>query len=350
MRRSVGVQPYGRCSICTLEFKQCHAFQSSSVRYLLILMIFAVLLVPSGWPLKLLLLGMLVVHVFQGTLDHRATNELVEGQRKLHLATKQLSEANQSLETNVRERTSALRSSNVDLAKANVELIQISNRQGQMVVDLSHELRTPLASIKGASQNLLDEIPGPINQDQREYLEIVTEHAERLTEDAQKIIDTARGQRTAVELSLKRVNLEELIRDVARGVEPAAKQRDIKLHVEGPQEVLVDLDVPKLRTVVENLLSNAVKFTDEGGLVTVAIDDAPDAVCVRVVDTGVGISEAELPNIFERFARGSTDRPGTGVGLALSRELARMHGGDIVAKSAPGTGSEFSLRIPRSAA
>jgi signal transduction histidine kinase len=236
------------------------------------------------------------------------------------------------------------------LARANVELIEISNRQGQMVVDLSHELRTPLASIKGAAQNLLDEIPGTINQDQREYLDIVKDHADRLTLDAQKIIDTARGQRTAVELSLKKVNLEELIREVARGVEPAAKQRDIKLHVEGPRDVLVDLDVPKLRTVVENLLSNAVKFTDEGGRVTVAIDETPHEVRVRVADTGIGIEKHELPKIFERFARGRTDRPGTGVGLALSRELARMHGGDIIATSEPGRGSEFALCLPRVAA
>jgi signal transduction histidine kinase len=343
MRRSVKVQPYGRCSICTLKFRQCHAFRSSSVRYLVIGMIFAVLLVPTGWPLKLLLLATLAALVYQGTLDHKATNELADGQRRLRALTS-------SLEHQVQARTADLRRSNVDLARANVELIQISNRQGQMVVDLSHELRTPLASVKGAAQNMLDEIPGPITQDQREYLDIIVEHAERLTEDAQDIIDAARGQKAAVKLTLKKVRLDELIREVARGVEPAAKQRDIELKMNDLRDIELNIDAPKLRTVVENLLSNAVKFTDEGGKVTVALDDEPHEVRVRVVDTGIGISQSELPTIFERFARGSTDRPGTGVGLALSRELARMHGGDIVATSEPGRGSEFSLSLPRFAA
>lgn len=359
MRRNLAVQPYGRCSVCSLKFRNCHAFRSSSLRFVLILLIFSVLFVPGGWALNTVLLAMLAVHACQGTLDHKATNELVENQKRIQTVSNELRERNEELdharmglETEVAKRTGELRDASTRLATANVELIEMGEQRDRLVVDLSHELRTPLASIKGAAQNLLDGIPGPVNNDQREYLEIVGEHADRLIDDAQQIIETARGHRRAVQLTLQRVDLCELVRDVARGVAPAAEAQHVTVRLHTPANLNADTlelraDAPKLRTVVENLIANAIKFTDKGGEVDVEIESNRKELFVRVADTGIGIEEKQLPNIFERFTRIHTDRPGTGVGLALSRQLARMHGGDITASSQVGMGSQFQLCIPR---
>jgi signal transduction histidine kinase len=109
-------------------------------------------------------------------------------------------------------------------------------------------------------------------------------------------------------------------------------------------------DSAKLRKVVENLVGNALKFTDRGGKVQLDVSLDPDEVRVTVEDDGVGIAPGDVERVFDRFHRAHDDRPGSGLGLAITRDLVRLHGGDVLVKSAPGKGSTFAVVLPRRAA
>ncbi len=357
LRRNLKRQPYGRCSVCTLKYPQCHALQASGVSFVLVVLILSTV-VASGWVDHALVVAVLGLLTWQGRNTHERTDELIHSAHRLRAAGAALEERNAELRTarddlerQVAERTAELRARNVELARANLELMQRAEQRSRLVVDLSHELRTPLTSIKGSAQNLIDGIAGKLNADQLEYMEIIRDQSNRLIDEARTIIEAARGDEVRVELRLAEIDLMDLIADVRRRLEPSAIERGLALAlVSGEPRLPARVDEAKVRTVVENLVSNAIKFTDPGGEITIDVRATESEARIEVRDTGVGIAPDELPKMFQRFVRGSTDRPGTGVGLSVSRELARLHGGEIHASSEPGKGSEFVVSLPRVAA
>jgi signal transduction histidine kinase len=359
LRRNVAVQPYGRCSVCTLELRQCHAWQSSALSFALVVAILVPVFATAVWQTELAAGVALVLLLVQGVANHRRTDELIFGAHELGLTRDTLLRTNADLdaarvdlERRVAERTAALRETNTELARANLELAEVAARRERMVLEVSHDLRTPLTSIKGASQNLLDGIAGPLPGDQREYVEIVRDHADRLIEAVSRLLDAARAEDVRVEVALAPVDVGELARDVVRSLAPIAAERGLTVQVAG-DAAPAHADAGKLRKVMENLLGNALKFTDSGGAVTVAVADDDADVRVTVEDTGVGMTREELDRAFDRFYRGAASaggRPGTGLGLAISRDLVRLQGGEIVGRSEPGRGSAFSVLLPRGAA
>jgi signal transduction histidine kinase len=337
LRRNVAVQPYGRCSVCSLKLRQCHAWQSSSMSFALVVFLLAPLIVHDAWILKITVAASLLLLLVQGMANHKKTDDLIFGQHAL-------AQARANLEEQVAART-------VALARANLELEELARRREQMVLEVSHDLRTPLTSVKGAAENLLDGIAGTLDESQREYVEIVRDHAGRLIDAINKLLEAARQPEPTVDLELAPTDVGVLARDVARSLQPIADERGIELAVEAGDAVATLADADKLRKVLENLVGNALKFTDRGGRVRIAVGRSDGYVRVTVKDTGVGIDAKELARVFDRFHRVSAgDRPGTGLGLAITRDLVRLHGGDVVATSEPGRGSTFSAAFPARAA
>ena len=340
LRRNVAVQPYGRCSVCSLRLQQCHAWQSSAMSFVLVIMILAPLFVHEPWAVKITVAASLLLLVVQGMSNHKKTDDLIFGQHEL-------AQARHNLEAQVAARTESLRRTNVALARANLELEELARRREQMVLEVSHDLRTPLTSVKGAAENLLDGIAGKLGESQREYVEIVRDHAGRLIEAISKLLDAARQPGPTVDLELGPVDVGSLARDVAKSLQPIAEERGVDLAVDATDDAETLADANKLRKVMENLVGNALKFTDRGGRVRVAVARSRDDVRVTVKDTGTGIEAKELARVFDRFHRGTEERPGSGLGLAITRDLVRLHGGDVVAESEPGRGSTFSAVLPR---
>ncbi len=333
LRRNVAVQPYGRCSVCSLKLRQCHAWQSSAMSFALVMFLLAPLVVHDGWAVKVTVGASLLLLIVQGMTNHKKTDDLIFGQHAL-------AQARANLEEQVAART-------VALARANLELEELARRREKMVLEVSHDLRTPLTSVKGAAENLLDGIAGSLGESQREYVEIVRDHSGRLIEAINKLLDTARAPEPNVELTLVRVDVGALANDVARSLQPIAEERGVELGVEAGDAVETLADAEKLRKVMENLVGNALKFTDRGGRVRLRIARSQGYVRVSVEDTGVGIDAKELARVFDRFHRvNGGDRPGTGLGLAITRDLVRLHGGDVVATSELGRGSTFSAALP----
>lgn len=339
LRRNVRRQPYGRCSVCTLKLRGCHAWQASVMSFGIIVLALAATVVPAGWPLRIAVLGIIALVVAEGLANHRRTDQLIYSEHALKQHNERLIQA-------VAAATRELRDANKALATSNLELMETDRLREALVANVTHDLRTPLTAIKGAAENLLDGIAGKLDADQREYVEIVRDHATRLGATVNELLHAARLEAGKVSLSPEPIDVIALVEDVTRGLETLARERGIRVEARG-RRVVVAADREKLHRAVENLVSNAIKFTADGGEVVVEVEGSADAVEVAVRDTGHGIPAEELPRLFERFYRGSARAPGTGLGLSIARNLVRLHGGEITVSSQVGRGSEFRVRLPR---
>ena len=217
---------------------------------------------------------------------------------------------------------------------------------------MSHDLRTPIAAIVGYSELLSDGIVGELTEKQHEMVERISQVAAHLSDLVDGILDLAKLDAGRVQLQPEPVVLRQLLQEAALAVEPQAEQKGLrlKLELDGAHEEVVKVDPVRVKQVVVNLLSNAVKFTEQGEVaVTAGVDDSQTWVTVR--DTGPGLPQGSEEAVFEEFVQvasgeGEKREPGSGLGLAVSRRLARAMGGELVAESTPGEGSAFTLVLP----
>ena len=215
---------------------------------------------------------------------------------------------------------------------------------------VSHELRTPLNAILGWAQILQS---GPRTPDALQSgLATIARNARLQTQLIDDLLDLSRMSGGHLRLETATVDLTAVVRDAVLALTPAASAKGLQVQLEaGALGLLVSGDADRLQQVFWNLLMNAVKFTPHGGRIVVQIDRTLDMCCVRVSDTGQGISPDFLPHVFDRFrqADGSTTRrhSGLGIGLALVRQLVELHGGEVEASSrGDGLGATFTVRLP----
>jgi PAS domain S-box-containing protein len=215
--------------------------------------------------------------------------------------------------------------------------------------NISHEFRTPLTLILGPLEELLARA-GSLDAGVRGQLELVHRNSHRLLRLVNNLLDFSRLEARRVRASYEPLDLAATTTDIASVFRSAVERAGLRFTIDCPplsQKVYVDREM--WEKIVLNLLSNALKFTLKGGI-TVSLGIVDGMAELRVADTGIGIPGAELPHLFERFyrvdgAQGRTQE-GSGIGLALVQELAKLHGGTVAAESTPGQGSVFSIRIP----
>lgn len=223
-------------------------------------------------------------------------------------------------------------------------------RVTQFTADASHELRTPVALIRTTSEIALRK-----HRSEPEYREALDEvHAEsvRTTDLIENLLTLARADAGKETLDRTSVDLGSLLSEVSGQAEKLASQKGIALVCQMPEEsVPISGDHGTLRRLFFIFLDNAVKYTSSGGNIHVCIKQQPEKVTVEVRDSGVGISEQDLPHIFERFYRSdksrSRDSGGAGLGLSLAKWIVDAHGGVIEVESAPDSGSTFRVSLPR---
>jgi PAS domain S-box-containing protein len=229
---------------------------------------------------------------------------------------------------------------------------EAANRiKSELFARLSHEFRTPLHAVSGYLEILQQNIHGALTDDQRRDIERIHQAQEHLLALVNMILDFAKLEGGPVELSMAEIPVEETLR-VAQGlVAPQLAKKGIAYtHRRGDPSVTVFADREKVQQIVVNLLANAMKFTLPGGSVGLEWSVENETLLVRVRDTGLGIPGDMTEQIFEPFvqirAPGSTPTGGTGLGLPISRDLARAMGGDIRVSSVVGIGSVFTLLLP----
>jgi two-component system sensor histidine kinase GlrK len=236
------------------------------------------------------------------------------------------------------------------------KLQDIDDMKTEFLAHVSHELRTPMASIQEGTHLLLDEIPGPLAQEQRTILRIMADSSRRLIHLISTILDLSKMEAGMMEYRIVPVDLQRIGETSINKVRLLADSKHVQLVLESIGErTWVKADAARLEQVLDNLLSNALKFSPEGGVVKVQMKPDPQAgvLEVSVSDTGPGIAPEDLPHIFERFYQGRTKgkhTAGSGLGLALVKKVVEAHGGRIWIESEKGKGAtvRFILRLAQS--
>jgi signal transduction histidine kinase len=228
-------------------------------------------------------------------------------------------------------------------------LTSAEKEQQQFIADVSHELRTPLTVLRGSLEVVLES-----DRSAEEYREAIGNallEVRHLARISQNLLFLARGQSGRITLSFANIDLGKLVSETVRDLLPAAADRELDLSVEGPaRPIRVFADAGRLQQVLHNLLENAIRYTESGGSIRVALRENPGEALLEIADTGVGISEADLPFIFERFFRSDRARRaysgGSGLGLSIVRWIVEAHKGRVTARSEVGRGSTFTVHLP----
>jgi signal transduction histidine kinase len=227
---------------------------------------------------------------------------------------------------------------------------EVERLKDEFITQISHELRTPLTNIKGYG-DLLSAIGGSLSDQQRRFIETINRHADNLEEMITHLLDFTQLEAGNLGLRFEPTNMGSVIQQVAENWAARFEEKEIKfsVHVDGAGPEIVG-DEQRLRWALTNLVENAFKYTSEGGEVTLSLDTSEDALLVRVVDTGVGIAQADQAHLFTRFYRVTLERTldarGPGVGLYIAKAIIEGHGGKIWVESELGQGSAFAFTLP----
>jgi len=302
-------------------------------------------------------------------------------QEKTQLA-EELQKLNQTLEATVKERTREVVEKNLrlyelseelqfqkeELVDTNEQLEKTSRMKSAFLANMSHELRTPLNSIIGFAEILKDRMFGELNERQEKYLTHILTSGRHLLQLINNILDLSKVEAGKMKLNLEAFSVNRVIDEVQTIIKTLAYKKNIEIQMLLCPEVIMYGDISKFKQILYNLLSNAIKFTPEKGIVTITTQEVAagavfdggagakpfvtdgKSLLVSVLDTGIGIMEEEQEKIFLEFEQTDQTRArgyeGTGLGLALTRKLVQLHGGQIWVRSEINKGSEFILVIP----
>ena len=285
-----------------------------------------------------------------------AANALLQEQGlELELSNQQLQDQAAELEAQAEElqaTAAALEARTSEAEQARAEAEAASRAKSDFLAVMSHELRTPLNAIGGYAELLELGVRGPVTAAQIEDLARIQKAQRHLLGLINAVLNYTRVEAGGVHYVLRSVPLDETLATCEALTAPQLRAKRLEYHYAGCDPTLaVRADPEKLQQILLNLLSNAVKFTSAGGRVTLGCGYTHDTVTVHVRDTGRGIPADQQARVFEPFvqvdARLTRTHEGVGLGLAISRDLARGMGGDLTVESAPGVGSTFTLTLPR---
>ena len=238
----------------------------------------------------------------------------------------------------------------LDRARMTERMATLEKTKSQFLNLASHELRSPLGVINGYLSMLEQGSLGQLKEPGVRAVEVLKAKALEMNMLISQMLEAARLEDGRLALKRDRVDLRQIAKEAVQTIKPLSSDRHDLLLEEGQEAVFVIGDHDRLVTIVGNLLENAIKYSPRGGPIRCVVGTDDGAGTVSVVDQGVGIADADLPRLFNRFERihnrETSHVGGTGLGLYLSRELARQHGGDLTVQSGPGKGSTFTLRVP----
>jgi PAS domain S-box-containing protein len=237
-------------------------------------------------------------------------------------------------------------------AKRLAESVSANLAKSGFLTAMSHELRTPLNAIGGYTELLTLGLGGPVTPEQQDYLQRIRRSQQHLLGIISDLLNFSRVEGGHLTYDIQPLSLSEVIEGIVPLVEPQAEAKEIALETAArSSDCLVLGDRAKVDQILVNLLSNAIKFTGSGGTVSVSCGESADTALIEVADTGAGIPPEKQEAIFEPFVQLgrslSSAHEGTGLGLAISRELARAMNGNLTVTSEPGSGSTFTLTLPR---
>ncbi|BAI80676.1 hypothetical protein DEFDS_1208 [Deferribacter desulfuricans SSM1] len=281
--------------------------------------------------------------------------KLFEDSRKL---TKELDEKNRILEAQNRElqaqseeleaQTEELKVQKIELEEYSKRLNKLQQYKNEFIANMSHELRTPLNSIVGLTELILKN--NQLDNELKEKLKIINLSGKQLLNIINDILDLSKIESGKIDLEIEEIDLTETIDYVSNIIKPQCNEKNISFKVIfKAKNYLINTDKYKLTQILLNLLSNSVKYTEENGLIELIIEEDTKYIIIHVKDTGIGIPEDLMQNLFEPFVTMGRkfNVQGTGLGLPLTKKLVNLLGGKIAVKSKVGEGTIFTVYIPK---
>jgi len=288
-----------------------------------------------------------------------AYSNLLANEKTRNLA-EQLKEKNEELESQARmlrvqtkeliQKSDELRNQNLELEMRRREVEEANRLKSQFLSNMSHELRTPLNSIMALSRVLTLQTKQKISEEEVSYLEIIERNGKNLLALINDILDLSKIEAGRMDLNPKIFFPRSTAEAIMETVMPLAEEKGIQMTSAFPENFPpIESDEDRVNHILQNIIGNAVKFTEKGS-VTISARNDTENIYITVADTGIGIPQEQLPNIFEEFRQvdGSSSRKfeGTGLGLAIAYKSAKMLGGDITVESVLAKGSTFILTLP----
>lgn len=230
------------------------------------------------------------------------------------------------------------------------EIRKLEKVRSDFIANVSHELKTPLTSIKGFVETLLE---GALEDKENSghFLEIIQEHANRLDNLINDLLDISGLESKQAVLEKKEVNINNLTDDIFAGFNSQLKKKSVIAKNDLPSHLIIKADEGKIGQILTNLIDNAIKFNRENGMVKIYSQDLGNETKIFVEDSGIGIPPKDVPRIFERFYRVDKARSrklgGTGLGLSIVKHIAELHGGSVGVESTEGLGSKFWFILPK---
>ncbi|MED4933755.1 two-component system histidine kinase PnpS [Heyndrickxia coagulans] len=230
------------------------------------------------------------------------------------------------------------------------ETRRLEQIRSEFVANVSHELKTPVTSVKGFAETLLD---GAMYDEAtlREFLKIIYDESDRLHRLISDILDLSRIEQHRIPLKMEELNVVDVITETAQTMRKRIEKKQLELVLPQKRHVMMEADKDRLRQILLNLVTNAIAYTPDKGRIEISLIERENELDLIVSDTGIGISEKDLPRIFERFYRVDKARSrqsgGTGLGLAIVKHLVESYHGKIRVESEEGKGSTFIVTLPR---
>jgi len=230
------------------------------------------------------------------------------------------------------------------------KLHEAEQQRSDLIANISHDLRSPLTSIRGHLETILLRDENLTNAEKKRFLEVSLKNVSSFQKLVEELFDLAKLESRQARAEMEPFQMAELVQDIILKLTPQASASGIELTIDNSDELPVFTgDIGMIERVLTNIIENAISHSPDGGKVHTALSGSEDEIRTAVTDTGHGISDEDLPHIFERFYRADKSRdrssPGTGLGLAIAKEIAELHGGTIEAGST-GTGATFLISLP----
>ena len=241
------------------------------------------------------------------------------------------------------------------LLKAKQDIEKLSKVKSDFISIISHELRTPLTSIKESLSLVLDELTGPLNEEQKRFLTMTRSNIDKLTNIIMDVLDFSRLDSGRIMMHKRKGDVNKIIENIHAVMADSAKRKNLQFNLEfsdGMEPVWFDPE--RIGQVLKSLVSNAIKFNEENGKIKISSSkqyiNGKQVIKVSVEDTGIGISNDEMKGLFEQFEPVDTSmtrrHSGVGLGLVISKGIIQLHGGDIWVESKRETGSKFIFTLP----
>ncbi len=289
-----------------------------------------------------LLVGLLAIWVITKKLNTiiNGINQFREGKLDTRISVKSENEL---------DRIGLVFNQMADTIEQNIhELEGVDNLRRELISNVSHDLRTPVASIQGYAETLLLKKDNITTEEQTKYLNIIFKSCGRLKKLVEELFELSKLQTNQVKPNAEPFSIAELVYDISNKYRIISQKKGISFNTVIAKDVpLVEADLSMIDRVLQNLIDNAVKFCKEGDTINIEIDaKEPQKVEVRVADSGQGIKQEDLPNVFQRYYKGRSDQQSTGLGLAIVKKIIELHNSKIQVFSQFGKGTTFSFKLP----